>query len=513
MLSWTERGHLVREVAVFLVATSRFVSRDGVLVTFSHYASLMLNPASHCARCYRFGVTLVALLTANAHAGHIEFGGVTVQDTFTSAAATRVSFREPFDSVPVVVSLPTTDGSDPSTLRISAVTRFGFDVVQTEPSGNDGPHVAMPTAYLAVSVGTHALPGGGTLTAFVRDTASTVSGVSGQTWDSALFATRFSAPPAVVAALQSSRNETANPPSTASSPFLAVAIRSLSANGIEFALERAESSAGSVNASETVGFIALDNRTNVTLLDTAGNPATLQALVTNNSIEGFDNGCFASGYVVPFPAPPLAVASMVTRNGGNGGWLRRCSISGASLGLTVDEDIDNDSERSHIDETAAIVAADRAFHANLGVGLAVAKTVRIDADPISGSTDAFAIPGATVHYDIEVSNAGSGSPDNGSLTITDAVPAQLSLCVLARCLSGGPVVLTDGASPIPTGLTLSSITYSNDGGTSFGYTPVPDDDGFDGAVSNIRVTLTGTMPGISAAGEPAFTLRLAARVN
>ena len=64
----------------------------------------------------------------------------------------------------------------------------------------------------------------------------------------------------------------------------------------------------------------------------------------------------------------------MTRNGNNGGWLRRCSQSSSSIGLTVDEDIDTDSERSHIGEAAGIVAASTAFHVNFAVDLAVSKS-------------------------------------------------------------------------------------------------------------------------------------------
>ncbi|MEM1264122.1 MAG: hypothetical protein AAGH76_17115 [Pseudomonadota bacterium] len=453
------------------------------------------------------------LVCAPSQAGRLEMGAVTIQDTFTVPSATRVTFIEPFDVTPVVVSLPTTQGGDPAVARVSNISRFGFDIVQTEPSANDGPHVAMDTAYLAVEPGEHTLPGGGRLVAFTQATTSTVSGITGQTWDAVAFAAPFGGVPAVVTALQTVRNESATPPATSSTPLLAVAVRNVSSIGFDVALERAESTAGTVSLTETIGIVAIDNNTTVTLLDTGGNSVELQALVTPNNIEGFNNGCFTNGFNAPFATPPLAVASMVTRNGGNGGWLRRCSLGTTSLGLTVDEDIDNDSERNHIDETAAVVAASRAFHANLGVQLSVAKNVSVVSDPIGGNSNPFAIPGAVVEYVIDVSNAGSSAPDGNSLIVEDEIPEELAMCVASTCYGDAPVGFDDTASPVATGMTIASVTYSNDNGATFGYAPTADAAGYDAAITDIRVTLNGTLPGIAASGTPRFALQVVARVN
>ncbi|MEO1034948.1 MAG: hypothetical protein AAFX44_05235 [Pseudomonadota bacterium] len=464
-------------------------------------------------RCVLTVLALVFWASGNAFAARLEMAAVTVQDTFTTPNATRVSFIETFDVVPIVVSLATTQGGDPALLRITNVTRFGFDIVQTEPNANDGPHVAMDTAYLAVEPGVHTLPGGAQLIAMSRDTISTVSGINGQSWDNTSFPVAFGSRPALVTALQTARNESATPPSSSSIPLLGVAVRNLTATGFDFALERAESTAGVVSAAETIGMIAVADTTTTTLIDTSGNSALFQARVTPNNIEGFSNGCFNNTYNASFSTVPLTVASMVTRNGGNGGWLRRCALAAGSIGLTVDEDIDNDPERNHINETAAVIAASRAFHINLGVGLSIAKTIEVDRDPVSGDTNPFAIPGAVVRYSIDVRNAGSGSPDGNSLTVVDSIPSQLSLCVAMQCFSGGPVTFDDSASPIPTGLTIAGIEYSDDDGASFGYVPTGDANGFDAAVTDVRITLAGTLPGIGIAGEPTFSLALAARVN
>jgi hypothetical protein len=104
-----------------------------------------------------FAAAIMAALPATAW--RIEADRITVQDTFSTPTATSVTFREPFDEVPVVVSLATSQGGNASDLRVHNVTTSGFDVVQVEDPGFDGPHVAMTIFYIAAEPGRHALPG------------------------------------------------------------------------------------------------------------------------------------------------------------------------------------------------------------------------------------------------------------------------------------------------------------------------------------------------------------------
>ena len=52
------------------------------------------------------------------------------------------------------------------------------------------------------------------------------------------------------------------------------------------------------------------------------------------------------------------VANQNTRNGGDGGWLRRCGLSTSGVSLTVDEDTDRDTERQHTTERAGVFILD-----------------------------------------------------------------------------------------------------------------------------------------------------------
>ncbi len=464
-----------------------------------------------CA-CLALAVLLCLPLSAP-RAWELEMAPVTVADTFVSPTWTQVDFLNPFPEPPLVFILPTSDGGDPATLRIRNVTSTGFEVVVTEASGTDGPHVAMPTAYLAIEPGVHEFPDGSRVAAIRRTTATTVSRFLGTSWDTVGLPSGFAGAPAVLASIQTTRSESANPPGTPSVPFLEAAVQNVSASSLQVALERAESTNGSVTSAEDIGILAVESGLELGFIDRFNSAVELKATASGRTVRGWDNGCFGVAYPTAFAATPIVVASMNTRAGNNGGWLRRCSSSAAAVGLTVDEDIDADGERSHTGEAAGVVAASRAFHARFAVDVSISKRVRAVSDPVNGTSNPKSIPSATVEFSIDVANEGMLSPDANTLSITDDIPPNLSLCVSAVCYPGGPVILDTAGSPVDPGISLLAVDYSNDGGLSYGYTPVADGDGFDSSVDAVRITLGGTFAGIAAGGTPSFQLRLAARVD
>lgn len=460
------------------------------------------------------GMLMLAGYSPGARALELEMGSVEVLDTFVTPAWTSVSFQQAFDTVPHVYVLPTNEGGDPSTLRIRNVTSTGFEVIATEPSANDGPHVAMNTAYLAIEPGVHTLPGGARIISIERSTTTFATRlIPPVSFDTVVFPIAFSGAPAVLGSIQTVANESGTPPGTSSTPFLEVGIQNVTATSMQVTLERAESTAGSVTTPERIAILAIDNNTLESFVDVNTNTIQLQGFTTPTNIQGWDNGCFTNSYPASFSSTPLAVASMNTRIGNNGGWIRRCSESSSSIGLTVDEDIDADSERAHIGESAAVVAASTAFHASINADLQITKSMEVLSDPINGINNPKAIPTSTVSYIIEVENTGVLSTDDGTLIVLDEVPDTVSLCVSTDCLAGGPVLFDDTGSPIATGVSLGSVTYSNDGGSNFTYPPNPDGDGYDSQVDAVRIAMNGAFAGIAGAGAPRFELRLAARVE
>ncbi len=144
--------------------------------------------------------------------------------------------------------------------------------------------------------------------------------------------------------------------------------------------------------------------------------------------------------------------------------------------------------------------------------LILTKTMNVLSDPLNGSTNPKAIPGAEVAYQLNVVNQGEGESDPDSIQLIDHLAANTPLFV-GDFANGSPIELADGTPPSTLTLTFTSldsasddIDFSNDGGTSFTYVPNPDADGFDPLVTDIRITPKGTMPGSTGGGSPQFTL-------
>ncbi|MEM7432398.1 MAG: hypothetical protein AAF351_10765 [Pseudomonadota bacterium] len=146
--------------------------------------------------------------------------------------------------------------------------------------------------------------------------------------------------------------------------------------------------------------------------------------------------------------------------------------------------------------------------------LLVSKVAQTLTDPVNGGTNPKAVPGAVVQYTVGVVNQGLGSPDADSIEIADAIPAGMALFVGTG--GGDPITLTQG--PNPSGLVLnyaSGVTFSNQvgGGPPYNYTPVPDGDGFDAAITGVRIVPTGTMNPSAPPNSPSFNVRMSVRVE
>ncbi|MGB5257548.1 MAG: DUF11 domain-containing protein, partial [Woeseiaceae bacterium] len=78
--------------------------------------------------------------------------------------------------------------------------------------------------------------------------------------------------------------------------------------------------------------------------------------------------------------------------------------------------------------------------------LTIVKAVTALTDPVNGSTDPKAIPGATMRYVILITNTGTGPVDADSLVITDPLPPNMALRVVDFDVSTpGPVQYIDGS--------------------------------------------------------------------
>jgi len=146
--------------------------------------------------------------------------------------------------------------------------------------------------------------------------------------------------------------------------------------------------------------------------------------------------------------------------------------------------------------------------------LQVVKLQQLLSDPINGTSTPRAIPGALVQYTVGVTNQGIGIVDSDSLLVTDPLPPDVALFVDTS--GGDPITFTDGATP--SGLAYNyatDVTFTNQagGGPPYNYTPVPDVDGFDPAITGYRVAPTGIMSAASGGNNPSFNITLRVRIE
>ncbi len=168
--------------------------------------------------------------------------------------------------------------------------------------------------------------------------------------------------------------------------------------------------------------------------------------------------------------------------------------------------------------SAALVVATDPIYSLTKLSVAISDPVNCatpgDAASCSPVGSQRRIPGAIIEYTVLLSNSG-GASDLDSVRISDPIPADTALVVADLGGAGvGPVVFTDGATSSGLTYTFTSLAsatddveFSNDGGTTWTYTPVAGLYGCDTAVTNLRVNPKGTFVADTATPDPSLTLR------
>lgn len=219
-----------------------------------------------------------------------------------------------------------------------------------------------------------------------------------------------------------------------------------------------------------------------------------------------------------------AVPAQGTYDSISGDWFVGNLGVGSSANLLLQADVDTGTGGSTITNTVTVdflsqidpnPGNDIATVDIVPVGtpsLLVLKTATIIEDPINGVTNPKAIPGGTVRYLIATANSGSGIVDADTLFVTDVIPNNTALRVTDfDGATAGPVLLVEGSPPSGLNYTFTSladpaddVSFSNDGGATFNYTPVAAANGTDPSVTHIRVNPKGLLAGDSGAGAPNF---------
>ncbi len=147
------------------------------------------------------------------------------------------------------------------------------------------------------------------------------------------------------------------------------------------------------------------------------------------------------------------------------------------------------------------------------VSVNAALSVATAADPVNGAIGPYDIPGSTQVFSLTSRNESAVALDADSVVLTISINPRTMLRV-ADFEAGvaGPVKFIDGSAQ--SGLTLDfvslaapgdDVSFSTDG-VSFGYAPVPDANGADGAVTHLRVAPSGAFAA-AASADPSFTIQ------
>jgi hypothetical protein len=136
----------------------------------------------------------------------------------------------------------------------------------------------------------------------------------------------------------------------------------------------------------------------------------------------------------------------------------------------------------------------------------VITTIKSSAPLATTGPDRFNTPGSDVVYSIQVINSGGSPVDLNGLTIGDTLPTTVEYYngdFDPSAPGTDPFQLTAGTSGVT--LTAANVTYSNNNGATYTYTPAA---GYDPAVNRIRFAPGGTM-----AANSSFTIRFRARIE
>ncbi|GMM89230.1 DUF6701 domain-containing protein [Vibrio fortis] len=259
--------------------------------------------------------------------------------------------------------------------------------------------------YLVIEPGVFEFDNGAKIVAGSFSTKKTISGRdnkgSGTTIDfnSYGLSSNFSSAPGVLVQLQSKENSVNGDPL-----WLTATAKNPSSSSVTIMLDRSEvTNNADLAKPEDVAFVAglgegfVQGRKFWLGQGSTQNTLTLDDKVIKPVTEGCKQFVHFSG--VNFNKAPTLIASKSARNGPNGGWLRRCSVTKNGVSFIVEEDMNKDTERSHTLEPFSYFLFDKpptsgtcalfpspaqTWTSNNQASVTIANTANISGAPISG---------------------------------------------------------------------------------------------------------------------------------
>ncbi len=430
----------------------------------------------------------------------MEVGALTLIDTYAKKTPTVVNFTQSFTVPPLVFTLPTDDGDNAGAHRIRNVTKSGFEIMTLEPQGEDGPHVAMAVNFLAIEAGRFVLPDGHKLEACAFPITKAQQSRGTKEWEYLAFQSGFTTNPAVLAQVQTMNNETGNVPSTPSQPWLTSVISNVLPGSMQIALERSETTTGSINTPETMAYFSAEP-SNGRKSFIAGTKTIDYEIIRSAAVVKGWNACSTINYSSQWlrngqPFRPIPLATPNTREGDagtggddDGGWFRRCTENltneSKRISLAVDEvrtgSTNYDKNRTHnIAERAGIVVFSDNF-----------VTTAVNLHHIEIHHPATGLTCSPSDITLKAcSDAACNTLYTGSVTLS-LTPASASSNWLGTGVEANQVVFTGGSATVQLSHTANSTVTLGASGTPTAPNPLVCKRS-DGSISNCQMTFSSS---------------------
>jgi hypothetical protein len=151
----------------------------------------------------------------------------------------------------------------------------------------------------------------------------------------------------------------------------------------------------------------------------------------------------------------------------------------------------------------------------------VVKSSVTVSDPLNLSANPKAIPGAVMLCSSVVTNADAATTDQNTFVFVDPIPLQMELYVRdIGAVGSGPVLFVNGTISstltytfVALASTIDDLAFSSDHGATWEHVPTPNVDGFDSAITHIRVSLKGAFAKAACGNSPSCTIQYRVRLR
>ena len=328
-----------------VVAASLSFPATGAWTTWGYTATVpvTLNAGDNTVRATAIGssgANVDHLLVESTDAVKLAIGVV----NNVGSSWTNVPLANSYTSM-VVVATPNYDNtSDPAVVRIRNATGSSFDV-RVDAAGGATPS-SMDVHYMVVEEGVYTVAADGVKMEAVKYNSTVTDENNSWVGQARTYSNTYTSPVVLgqvmtyndsdFSAFWCSDGNKNNPPS----------------NSSLYTGKMVGEDPDNTRADETIGYIVIESGSGTL------NGVNYVTALGSDSIEGFTNSPPYTYSISGLSTASAAIASQAGMDGGNGGWVALYGsnpVSATSINLAIDEDVANDTERTHLTEQVGYI--------------------------------------------------------------------------------------------------------------------------------------------------------------